>query len=312
MSRRLQIVHFGVLILLGIGWGATLPLSKIAVSTGYQYFGLIFWQLVIGVLLMLAVSLLRGRRLPLHRSALRIYVVIASIGTLIPNTASYQSIVHLPSGVVSVLMSLIPIIAFPIALGLGLEKFSVRRLLGLLTGMAGMILLAQPTAGLSEPVVLKWVAVALISVCCYALEGNVVAKWGTGGVDPVGVLFGASLFGAIVMLPLAIGSGQFISPFRVWGPAEWALLLSSVTHVVVYASFIWLVGRAGPIFAIQVSYLVTISGVLWAMLLLSEQFAATFWAAMALVLAGVFLVQPRKHDTLAPDDSMGKTLSKLN
>lgn len=309
MSRNRHFAHVCVLIVLGIGWGATQPLSKIAVSTGYQYFGLIFWQLVIGVLLMSFVSLLRRRNLPLHRSALRTYVVIALIGTLIPNTASYQSIVHLPSGVVSVLMSLIPIIAFPIALGLGLEGFSARRLFGLLTGLAGMLLLAQPSAGLSEPVMLKWVAVALIAVCCYALEGNVVAKWGTGGVDPIGVLFGASLFGSIVALPLAIGSGQFISPFRVWGAAEWALVISSITHVVVYASFIWLVGQAGAIFAIQVSYLVTISGVLWAMLLLSEQFASTFWAAMALVLAGVFLVQPRKYDTLAPDDSISKTLS---
>ena len=236
--------------------------------------------------------------------------MIALIGTLIPNTASYQSIVHLPSGVVSVLMSLIPIIAFPIALGLGLEGFSARRLFGLLTGLAGMLLLAQPSASLSEPVMLKWMAVALIAVCCYALEGNVVAKWGTGAVDPIGVLFGASLFGSIVALPLAIGSGQFISPFRVWGAAEWALVISSVTHVVVYASFIWLVGQAGAVFCDSgqlfsydfrrtLGYAAVIRTICFD--LLGRNGAGSCWC--------VFLVQPRKYDTLAPDDSISKTLS---
>ena len=36
-----------LLVLLGIGWGVTQPLAKIAVSDGYRHFGLVFWQLAI-------------------------------------------------------------------------------------------------------------------------------------------------------------------------------------------------------------------------------------------------------------------------
>lgn len=36
---------FLALILMGAGWGATQPLSKIAVSEGYRHFGIIVWQL---------------------------------------------------------------------------------------------------------------------------------------------------------------------------------------------------------------------------------------------------------------------------
>ena len=35
------------LLIMGIGWGATIPLTKVAVSEGYQEFGLIFWQQII-------------------------------------------------------------------------------------------------------------------------------------------------------------------------------------------------------------------------------------------------------------------------
>ena len=38
---RLRLI--GVLILLGVGWGSTQALGKMAVSSGYQHFGLIFW-----------------------------------------------------------------------------------------------------------------------------------------------------------------------------------------------------------------------------------------------------------------------------
>ena len=47
MTRREVAFYTGALILFGAGWGLSQPLAKIAVSTGYEPLGLIFWQLVI-------------------------------------------------------------------------------------------------------------------------------------------------------------------------------------------------------------------------------------------------------------------------
>ena len=47
-----------------------------------------------------------------------------------------------------------------------------------------------------------------------------------------------------------------------------ALVSASVVHVLVYATYVWLVGQAGAVFTAQVSYLVTGFGLLWAWLLL--------------------------------------------
>jgi drug/metabolite transporter (DMT)-like permease len=71
------------------------------------------------------------------------------------------------------------------------------------------------------------------------------------------------------------------------------VLLSSCIHALIYAASVWLVGRAGSVFAAQVSYLVTGFGVLWAMALLGERYGAGFWLALGLMFAGLFLVQPR-------------------
>ena len=51
-----------VMLTIGTFWGGTIPLSKVAVSTGYQPFGLILWQLVIGVLVLGSGLLWRGWR----------------------------------------------------------------------------------------------------------------------------------------------------------------------------------------------------------------------------------------------------------
>jgi len=293
MTGREKLVFTLILVVLGAGWGFTQPMTKIAVSGGYQHFGLIFWQLAIGTALMAVICTLRGIGLPMRWPHLKLYLIIALIGTLIPNTFSYQAAVHLPSGILSLLLSMIPMLAFPIALGLGLDRFEWRRLIGLALGLVAVLIIAVPGQEFSLNLPVIWLLAMLLVCFCYASEGNYVAKWGTEGLDALQVLYGASLIGAILALPLALGSGQWIDPRGPWGAPDYALIASSVAHVLVYAGYVWLVGRAGPIFTVQVSYLVTLFGIFWAWSLLGESYSATVWLSLALMLVGMFLVQPR-------------------
>jgi drug/metabolite transporter (DMT)-like permease len=302
MSRR-TVFLLAMLCVMGAGWGLTQPLSKIAVSGGYRHFGLVFWQLAIGAVLLAAVlSALRGGRWPrlrTDRAALRVYVIVALIGTVLPNSASYEAIRHLPSGLISILLSLVPMFAFPIALILGNERFEPVRFAGLAVGLAGVLLIVAPEASLPERAMVAFIPLALIAPFFYGLEGNVVARWGTSGLSAVEVLYGASVVGAVIALPLALASGQFIDPRPPWEAPDIALLGAAAIHVVVYTAYVWMVGVAGPVFAVQVSYLVTGFGVLWAMWLLGESYSGWVWGAMALILTGVFLVQPRAREALA-------------
>ncbi len=302
MTRRDIAVFTAALLVMGAGWGATQPLAKIAVSDGYGHFGLIFWQLVIAAVVLGAVSLIRGKRFPLGRAQLAVCVIIALIGTVIPNSASYQAIRHLPAGIISILLSIIPMLAFPVALALGLEIFNWRRLLGLMVGICGVLILVLPDASLPDPAMLVWIPLALVAPLCYAFEGNYVAKWGTAGLDPIQTLFGASVIGAIIALPLAVTSDQFIAPWFPWSAPDYALVGASLIHAVVYTSYVWIVGRAGSVFfSAQVSYPVTGFGVFCSMLILSETYSPFIWASLGLILIGVFLVQPRSKDALAED-----------
>ncbi len=285
---------FGILLAIGAGWGLTQPLTKIAVSEGYEPLGLIFWQLAIGALFMLTLRLLARKPVTLPPRLIWFFLLIAGLGTILPNSFSYRAAAHLPSGVMSVVIALVAMFAFPVALMLGVDRFTWQRLGGLVLGLCGVMILAEPEA-LPDPMMIVWLPIAVIAPLCYAFEGNIVSKWGMHGLGPGHVLYGASVVGAIVSLALAVGSGQFIDPRTDWGPPEYALVLSSIIHVTVYTSYVWLVSRAGSVFAAQVSYLVAGSGVIWAMLLLGERYSLWVWAAMGLILLGMFLVQPREE-----------------
>jgi drug/metabolite transporter (DMT)-like permease len=288
------------LLLLGTGWGLTQSLSKIAVSTGHREFGLIFWQFVICVAVLGLVVLLRRTRIVLSPAALGMTALIALIGTIIPNGISYAAYTHLPAGIMSIVISAVPLLAFPIALIVGNERFSPLRLLGLAFGFIGVLLIVLPGSALPGPTERLWLIFALASPLCYALEGNSVAKWGTGGLDPISLMFVSSFIGLLLVLPVVLATGQWINPVRTYGAPEYALILSSVIHALMYAGYVWLVGLAGPVFAAQTSYFVTGSGVLWAMTLLGERYSGWVWLALAVMLVGLFLVQPRTVAKQAP------------
>jgi drug/metabolite transporter (DMT)-like permease len=300
-SLQIRLRLIGVLILLGVGWGSTQALGKMAVSSGHQHFGLIFWQATIGVFVLGALNIARRGHFALNRAGLRFAFIIACIGTLIPNSTFYISVAHLPSGVMSILISTIPMLSLPMALALGMDRLHPLRLLGLLCGFAGVALIAIPQTSLPTPEMAAWLPLAMVGPVFYAMEGNYVAKWGMGDLDAVQAMFWASLLAAVLALPLALGMDQWIDPRPPYGTPELALMASSTIHALMYAAYVWLAAKAGAVFATQTSYVVTLSGVLWAMLLLDEHFSAWVWAAMAVMLIGLFLVQPheRKNAHLA-------------
>ena len=305
MSGRQIAFYTLCLALMGAGWGATQPMTKIAVSTGYGHFGLVFWQLFLGAVLMGGICWVRRLPLVLNARAIRLYVILAMIGTILPNTISYQAAVHLPSGIMSLLLSMIPMFAFVIALALGNDSFRWRRVFGLAFGLVGVLIIIVPSVDLGQAVPVFLALAYLVTGMFYAFEGNYIAKWGTEGLGPFQVMLGASLVGFVGIAPVTLLSGQYIVPDVSLPLPQLALVAASVIHVFVYATYVWLAGRAGAVFTVQVSYMVTAFGLLWAWVLLGEAYAPTLWVALAAIFVGMYLVQPRPR--LAAEGGMRDT-----
>ena len=291
-----------VLVLCGIGWGLTVPLAKVAVSDGYQPFGLIFWQMLLSAGFLSLILLVLRRGLPRKPPHLKIYVIIAVIGTLLPNSASFAASVHLPAGVMAICLALVPMFAFPVALAMGNDRFGWMKFGGLLCGPVGVLILTVPDASLPDPRLAIFILLALVAPMFYGIEGNYVSKYGPVDLDPIQLLCGSAIIGSVIALPLAWFSGQWIDPRGPWAAPDWALVASSLIHASVYSTYFWMVARGGAVFAAQVSYLVTGFGIVWSILLLGETYSGWIWLALVVILGGLTLVQPRAK---APFDPSG-------
>ena len=281
------------LLALGLAWGLTVPLTKVAVSTGHRPLGLIVWQLVVVAAVLAAVSLLRRRRLLVTEPRVLLYfLVVGVLGTIAPNSFSFLAAAQLPAGVMGIVIASVPMFSLLLGLALRSERPSLRRAAGVALGGAAVVLLAGPDASLPEPDKAVYILVALVAPFCYGAEGHYIARAAPASVDPVTTLLGASVLGLLLAVPLALATGSWVDLLRPWQSAEWALLGASLCHAVAYTGYVWLVGAAGAVFASQIAYVVTVSAVLLSALLLGEAYAGWVWLALLLMVAGLALVQP--------------------
>ena len=283
---------WAVLAAVGLAWGASQLLAKLATATGHAALGLAFWEVVIGVLCFSAALRLRGERLPLDRRHLLFYLACGLAGTALPNALSYTSIRHLPVGVQSMVLSTVPMTTLLLALALGAERFAPARLAGLGLGLAAMLMIALPEASLPEPGQAAWLLLPVVVSLSYAVENMVIDRAKPPGTSALQVMCGLSWGGLALVGPAMLATGGWVAPWPLGGP-ELALIGTALLHVLAYFGFVWLIGHAGPVFAAQVGYVVTASAILWGMALLGERHSPWVWAALALLFAGLALVRPR-------------------
>jgi len=284
-----------VLLLIGLGWGATGPFSKLAVSTGNHPIGVTFWNTAIGAVGLTSILLATGRRLPYDRRHLIFFLVCGFLGTALPNSLSYTAYQHLPIGVTVMVIALVPMATMLIALPLGIERLDPLRVVGLGLGTLAVLLIALPETSLPEPGQAIWVALPVIVSLAYAGENIYISTRKPPDCGALTVICGLSWGALILLTPAVVVADAWVDITR-FGPPEQAIIAISFVHMGAYFGFIWLIGQAGPIFASQVGYVVTASGVVLGMAVYGERHSPWVWAALALMLAGLALVKPRQSE----------------
>ena len=282
------------LLLLGSVWGSTIIITKHIVSSDYQPLGLIFWQLAFGALLLSIIARFRSTSLPMSWAHVRFYSVVALVGTVIPNTFTYMVAAYIPAGLLAIGIATVPMFSLLIALAIKSERFNSVRMLGILLGALAIALVLGPDADFSSQGLGLYMLVALIAPFFYAIEGNYLALKTPPNMHPLNILYGASVVGLVICTPLTFLTGSWVDLSQAWTSVEWGILANSVLHVIAYVGYIWIVGLSGAVFASQVAYIVTLSGVLLGILILEESHSSLIWIALGCMILGLILVQPRK------------------
>lgn len=291
-SARLWFIF--LILLAGGSWSLVFSLGKIAGEGSHASMGLAFWQGIGGGIMLLSYAAFRRKRLPLDRRSLGFYLICGIFGTALPTTLIFEIAPVVGAGTLAITMALVPLITYGAAIVLGIDRGATLRVTGLSLGFIAVLLLMLPTALDESMVGLLWLLFALAIPASYSTENLLLALRGPKGIDAIALVGAFQIAGATLLLPVTLATGTFTWMDGPWGDPEWAALVMLLINAPSYTLFLYILQRTGPVFASQTTYVVTVLGVVWGIVLFGEAHTAWFWGALIVMMAGIALVQERK------------------
>jgi drug/metabolite transporter (DMT)-like permease len=284
-------------VLLGLAWGSSFLFIKIALRT-LEPLTLVGLRLMVGWVGLVAIAWWRGLALPRGWAVWRHLAILGAINTAIPFvliTWAESGANGVDSAVASVLNSTVPLFSIVIAgLIFRMEEVTPDRILGLLVGFAGVVLLLGRDLGNDWGELAPQVAV-VVAALFYAIAST-YARRNLHETSPVLIAAGQLLVADALVWIFAIlieDPGAQTLTWQTVGALLWLGLLGSC---IAYILYFFILRNWGATRATMVTYLLPVVGVIAGVVFLSEPLDWRLVAGGLLVLGGVAAVnwRPRR------------------
>ena len=276
----------GALILLAALWGASYIFIRVAVPA-LGPFVLMGARVALasGALALYAFLLARG--MPKFRSRWKEFLIVGATNSAIPFTLIAAAEIELTASLAAILNSTTALfVAVVAAVWIG-ESLTARKVVGLLLGFAGVVVLVGWDPVPLNGAVLLAVGAMLAASLSYAV-GGVYVKRTFGGVSPLAMTIGQQGAATAILLPLAAASLPGEAPPL---PATLsALALALLCTAVAYLLYFRLIENVGPTKTLAVTFLIPVFGLLFGVVLLDEPVGVGTLVGFAVIAYGVALV----------------------
>lgn len=298
LSAREPAIGFELLLLLVLAtlWGSY-TFIKLGVAT-IPPVTLIAGRTLIAGLLLLAIMVWRGVRLPMDASTWRRFLFQACLNSVIPWTLIAWSERSVDAGLATILNSTSPILTFFLTLAIARRDApTFRKLAGVTAGIAGICLIigVQALHGLGEQL-LAQIAIVTATICC---AGGAVFSRGFRGLDPMAPAAGSLLCGATILVPISVVAER---PWTLMPSAISVLALLGLavfSTAIAFVIYFRLIQTLGSVGTTAQAYLRVPIGVAFGVLLLGERLSPTAWVGLGCVVIGVaaMTIPPRRPAT---------------
>ncbi len=282
------------LFVLGLCFGVSFILNRLATTNGVPFIPYVFWQSA-GAALLLAVAAAGLRQLPAVSGAhLRIYVVMALLNVAIPYLVLAYVAPKLPASLLPIGLALVPGVIYLMALALRLERFGALRFGGICLGLVGVLLILVPKASLPEPGMAGWLALSLVATLSFALRAVLVPLMRPPATPSLSLACGLLVAASAIMFVIMAASGQWWAFGGDFGIGHWAVVAAMLNNSLILVLIFEVIRLAGPVFFGGVNYVSMLVGVALGIAIFGERHTMWVWLAIALVLAGLYLVNRGK------------------
>lgn len=285
--------HWFVFILLGAIWSSSFLWIKIAVAE-IRPMTLVAFRVLFGLLFAGGAVFIQRVEWPRDRKTWTAFIIIGVTSVAVPFFLISWGEQAIDSAVASILNATVPLFTIVIAhLYLHDDKMTAQKVLGLLIGFAGVVILLSEDMHVSQGSLLGQGAVILASLF-YA--GSAVYARRTTAHAPGLVRGAAPLVSATALMWLAAPIAE--SPFEIpHQPITWVALLwlgvlgSGLALILNY----YLLHEIGPTRSTMVTYVFPLGGVVLGVLFLNEHLSWQLLAGAVLIISSLVVVNWKKQ-----------------
>ncbi|MBB4038587.1 drug/metabolite transporter (DMT)-like permease [Microvirga flocculans] len=285
----LSIVWGGSFLFIGVTVRELPPLTIVALRVTMAAFALLLVLKVMGV------------GLPRARQAWTAFLGMSILNNVIPFTLIVWGQGHIASGLASILNATTPLFTVIVAHYLtDDERLTGQRLAGVIVGFAGVaVMIGAAALGSWNAGILAQLAI-LGAALSYGFSGVFGRRFKTMGIPPLATAAGQVTVSSALLLPAALLADR---PWTLAVPSAGTILslaaLGLVSTAFAYLIFFRLLARAGATNVGLVTFLIPVSAILLGVFVLGETLAARHVAGMALIGAGLVLIDGRLVSALA-------------
>lgn len=285
-----------LVIAVGLVWGLTPALSRMSSGIGSNPLGLAVWVNGLAAVFCFSVAAYRGKLPKLTSKELLFFIYWAVLAGILQRLTTFWAAAHVEASLLSLIVTLQGFMVFGFAAFTRLEKATPRRLIGLTVGLIGVAILLMTRFDVANATQNTWLLFALLLPLLFAVEAIVLAGRRPKHIDTfasVGFMMGLS---ALFLFPIALFTGDLLVLGPEFGKLEFLVILMGIVSAASILLAFHLIATAGAVFYSQSAYAMTLAGIVWGMLLLDEQLSVVAWLAFAIILIGMYLVEPKPSD----------------
>jgi len=288
--RNPGLVPVAMLFILGLSLALVLVINRVAADNGVPFIPYVFWQSLGGCAILLVLARSLSGLPPMGWAHWRVYIVAGTLNLTIPYLIFAFVASKVPSGILSLGLSLVPVSIYALALIFRLDSFRLIRFFGILLGLAGLMFVLLPATSLPSRDMVGWVVLGFAAPLCYALNAISVALLRPPDGDSVQYAGGLMFVASVSMLAVMAVTGEWWAFEGEFGDGHWATVAAMANNALSFYLIFELIKRAGPVFFSMVNYIATLIGMGLGIWLYSDAHSVWIWAALVLIGASLAMV----------------------
>ncbi len=293
VSEHPRPIHWAMLAFLCISWGLAFYLIAVGLES-FPPLTVVNIRLLVGAVVLAGLMRWQGHRLPREPAWWIRFALLSLVGNLVPFLLITWGETRISSSQAGLLMALMPISTMVMAhYFISHEPLTARRLLGVLMGFAGVVVL-MGGEGLTTSGNGQLLAQLAVLAASLSYAANSVYTKRIPPINTLVVATGSLVTGALMLLPFTLALEQ---PWRIH-PAAGSLLAVIMLGVFSTGLATWVyfkvVADCGPGFLSVINYIIPAVAFAAGVVLLGEPASSSQVLGLIAICSGIAMTQQRK------------------